>query len=36
MHSLRGIELQLPDLDMAFAGLIQDLESRGLLDSHWS
>jgi hypothetical protein len=29
----RGIETQLPDLDRAFAGLIQDLENRGLLDS---
>ncbi|MBU6172757.1 MAG: DUF1501 domain-containing protein [Planctomycetes bacterium] len=29
----RGIEVQLPDLDKAFAGLIKDLESRGLLDS---
>ena len=29
----RGIETQLPDLDKAFAGLIQDLEQRGLLDS---
>lgn len=29
----RGIEVQLPDLDKAFAGLIKDLESRGLFDS---
>jgi len=29
----RGIELQLPDFDKAFAGLIQDLDQRGLLDS---
>lgn len=28
----RGIEVQLPDFDRAFAGLIQDLDSRGLLD----
>jgi uncharacterized protein (DUF1501 family) len=29
----RGIEVQMPDLDKAFAGLIQDLDQRGLLDS---
>ncbi len=29
----RGIETQLPDLDRAFAGLIQDLDQRGMLDS---
>jgi hypothetical protein len=29
----RGIETQLPDLDKAYAGLIQDLDQRGLLDS---
>jgi hypothetical protein len=29
----RGIETQLPDFDKAFAGLIRDLEQRGLLDS---
>ncbi|MFN7876083.1 MAG: DUF1501 domain-containing protein [Pirellula sp.] len=29
----RGIEVSMPDLDRAFAGLIQDLDSRGLLDS---
>ncbi len=28
----RGIEVQLPDFDRAFAGLIQDLDQRGLLD----
>lgn len=28
----RGIEVQLPDFDRAFAGLIQDLDDRGLLD----
>jgi len=32
-YHYRGIETQLPDLDKAFAGLIQDLEQRGLLDS---
>jgi uncharacterized protein (DUF1501 family) len=29
----RGIEAQLPILDIAFAGLITDLDQRGLLDS---
>ncbi len=29
----RSIETQLPDLDMAFSGLIQDLDQRGMLDS---
>jgi hypothetical protein len=29
----RGIETQLPDLDRALAGLIMDLENRGMLDS---
>jgi hypothetical protein len=29
----RGIEVQLPDFDKAFAGLITDLDQRGLLDS---
>ena len=29
----RGIETQLPDLDRAFAGLIEDLDQRGMLDS---
>ena len=29
----RSIEPQLPDLDRAFAGLIQDLDNRGILDS---
>lgn len=28
----RGIEVQLPDFDRAFAGLIQDLNQRGMLD----
>ncbi len=28
----RGIEVQLPDFDRAYAGLIQDLDERGLLD----
>lgn len=32
-YHYRGIETQLPDLDRAFAGLITDLEQRGLLDS---
>jgi hypothetical protein len=32
-YHYRGIALQLPDLDKAFAGLILDLEQRGLLDS---
>lgn len=29
----RGIERQLPDFDRAFAGLISDLDERGMLDS---
>ncbi|MEI7698920.1 MAG: DUF1501 domain-containing protein [Planctomycetia bacterium] len=32
-YHYRGIETQLPDLDKAFAGLIKDLDQRGLLDS---
>ncbi len=32
-YHYRGIETQMPDLDRGFAGLIQDLEQRGLLDS---
>lgn len=32
-YHYRGIETQLPDLDRAFAGLINDLDQRGLLDS---
>ncbi len=32
-YHYRGIETQLPDFDKAFAGLITDLEQRGLLDS---
>lgn len=32
-YHYRGIETQLPDLDRAFAGLITDLDQRGLLDS---
>lgn len=32
-YHYRGIETQMPDLDKAFAGLIQDLDQRGLLDS---
>ncbi|MDX1927570.1 MAG: DUF1501 domain-containing protein [Pirellulaceae bacterium] len=32
-YHYRGIEVQLPDLDRAFAGLITDLDQRGLLDS---
>lgn len=32
-YHYRGIETQMPDLDRAFAGLIRDLEQRGLLDS---
>ena len=32
-YHYRGIETQLPDLDKAFAGLIRDLDQRGLLDS---
>jgi hypothetical protein len=29
----RGIETQMPDFDAAYAGLIQDLDDRGLLES---
>lgn len=32
-YHYRGIETQMPDLDRAFAGLITDLDQRGLLDS---
>lgn len=32
-YHYRGIETQMPALDVAFAGLITDLEQRGLLDS---
>ena len=32
-YHYRGIELQLPDFDKAFAGLIRDLDERGLLAS---
>lgn len=32
-YHYRGIETQLPDFDKAFAGLIQDLDQRGMLDS---
>lgn len=32
-YHYRGIETQMPDLDRAFAGLIRDLDQRGLLDS---
>lgn len=32
-YHYRGIEVQMPDLDRAFAGLITDLDQRGLLDS---
>jgi uncharacterized protein (DUF1501 family) len=32
-YHYRGIETQLPDLDRAFAGLINDLDQRGLLES---
>lgn len=32
-YHYRGIEPQMPDLDRGFAGLITDLEQRGLLDS---
>jgi hypothetical protein len=32
-YHYRGIEVQMPDLDRAFAGLVIDLEQRGLLDS---
>jgi hypothetical protein len=32
-YHYRGIEPQMPDLDRGFAGLIRDLDQRGLLDS---
>jgi len=32
-YHYRGIETQMPDLDKAFAGLVHDLEDRGMLDS---
>jgi hypothetical protein len=32
-YHYRGIEAQMPDFDRAFAGLITDLDDRGLLDS---
>lgn len=32
-YHYRGIETQMPDLDFAFAGLIADLDDRGMLDS---
>jgi hypothetical protein len=32
-YHYRGIEQQLPDLDRAYAGLINDLDQRGMLDS---
>jgi uncharacterized protein (DUF1501 family) len=32
-YHYRGIETQMPDFDKAFAGLIRDLEERGLFDS---
>jgi hypothetical protein len=32
-YHYRGIEVQMPDFDKAFAGLIRDLDQRGLLDS---
>ena len=32
-YHYRGIETQMPDLDRAYAGLITDLDQRGLLDS---
>ena len=32
-YHYRGISTQLPDLDKAFAGLITDLDQRGMLDS---
>ncbi len=32
-YHYRGIATQLPDFDKAFAGLIRDLDERGLLDS---
>ena len=32
-YHYRGIETQMPDLDKAFAGLIRDLDQRGMLES---
>jgi hypothetical protein len=32
-YHYRGIETQMPDFDKAFAGLIRDLDQRGLLDT---
>lgn len=32
-YHYRGIEVQLPDFDRAFAGLITDLDQRGMLES---
>ena len=32
-YHYRGIQTQMPDFDKAFAGLIEDLDNRGLLDS---
>lgn len=32
-YHYRGIETRMPDLDRAFAGLITDLDERGMLDS---
>jgi uncharacterized protein (DUF1501 family) len=32
-YHYRGIETQMPDLDRAYAGLITDLDQRGMLDS---
>lgn len=32
-YHYRGIETQMPDFDRAFAGLISDLDDRGMLDS---
>ena len=32
-YHYRGIETQMPDFDHAFAGLISDLDQRGMLDS---
>jgi hypothetical protein len=32
-YHYRGIEAQMPDFDRAFAGLITDLDQRGMLDS---
>jgi uncharacterized protein (DUF1501 family) len=32
-YHYRGIEAQMPDFDRAFAGLITDLDRRGLLDT---